>query len=85
MGSDGAVDILFGREIAESENPEETRWKLVQKYRDELANPYAAASKGYIEDVIDPRETRPKIMKALEMLKGKEVINPPKKHGNIPL
>lgn len=85
MGSDGAVDILFHEEIAKSENPEETRQKLVQKYRDELTNPYVAASKGYIEDVIDPRETRLKIIKALEMLKGKEVINPPKKHGNIPL
>jgi propionyl-CoA carboxylase beta chain len=85
MGPEGAVNIIYRDEIKESANPEETRQRLVQEYRDKFANPYISAARGYIDDVIDPRETRPKIILALEMLKGKEVTNPPKKHGNIPL
>jgi acetyl-CoA carboxylase carboxyltransferase component len=85
MGPDGAVNIIYRDEIKKSDNPDETRKKLVQEYKDRFANPYVAAARGYIDDVIDPRETRPRIIKALEMLKNKRDTNPPKKHGNIPL
>jgi len=85
MGPEGAVDVLFSSKIKASADPNETRQKLIQEYRDKFANPYVAAARGYIDDVIDPRETRPKIIKALEMLQDKEVVNPPKKHNNIPL
>jgi propionyl-CoA carboxylase beta chain len=85
MGPDGAVNIIFKDTIDKSAKPEETRHKLIAEYRDKFANPYIAASKGYIDDVIDPRSTRPKLIKALEMLRNKTDTNPPKKHGNIPL
>ena len=85
MGPGGAVNIIFHADINKSENPEERKQQLIQEYRDKFTNPYVAASSGHIDDVIDPRETRPKIIKALEMLRGKEVVNPPKKHNNIPL
>ena len=85
MGPDGAVNIIHRDTIAKSENPEETRQKLVADYIDKFANPYVAAAMGYIDDVIDPRETRPKLIRALEMLQNKRDTNPPKKHGNIPL
>ncbi len=85
MGPEGAVNIVFRDTIAKSENPEETRQRLIQEYRDKFANPYIAAAKGYIDDVIDPAFTRPKLIKALDMLQNKADTNPPKKHGNIPL
>ena len=85
MGPDGAVNIIFKDAIDKASNPEEERQKLVAEYKDKFANPYIAASKGYLDDVIDPRTTRPKIIKALEMLRSKSDTNPPKKHGNIPL
>ncbi len=85
MGPEGAVNIIHRQAIARSKTPEETRTHLTQEYRDLFANPYIAASKGYIDDVIDPSETRPKIIKALEMLQNKRDSTPPKKHGNIPL
>ncbi len=85
MGPDGAVNIVFKNDIDKSAKPEETRQKLIAEYREKFANPYIAASRGYIDDVIDPRSTRPKIIKALEMLQHKSDTNPPKKHGNIPL
>jgi len=85
MGPEGAVNVVYRKEIADSDNPEETRQKLIQEYRDKFANPYVAASKGYIDDVIDPRATRCKLIKALEMLEDKVGFLPPKKHGNIPL
>jgi len=85
MGPEGAVNIIFSKEIASSESPEETRQRLVTEYIEKFANPYVAASRGYIDDVIEPRETRPKLIAALEMLKNKRDTNPPKKHGNIPL
>lgn len=85
MGPDGAVNIIFREAISKAQNPEETRTKLIAEYRDKFANPYVAASRGYIDDVIDPRFTRPKIIRALEMLRDKADTNPPKKHGNIPL
>jgi propionyl-CoA carboxylase beta chain len=85
MGAEGAVNIIFRRAIAESDNPAETQQKLVSEYREKFDNPYTAAALGYIDDVIDPRQTRPKLIRALEMLKDKVQSNPPKKHGNIPL
>ena len=85
MGPDGAVNIVFRSEIAKSPNPEEARQRLVSEYRERFANPYVAASRGYIDDVIDPRTTRPKLIKALGMLQNKVDTLPAKKHGNIPL
>jgi acetyl-CoA carboxylase carboxyltransferase component len=85
MGPDGAVNIIFRREIAAAEDPEAERARLVQEYRDKFANPYVAAARGYIDDVIEPRETRPRLIEALKMLQNKRDSNPPKKHGNIPL
>ena len=85
MGSDGAVNIVFKDKITESKTPDETRKQLIDEYRDKFANPYVAASRGYLDDVIDPKDTRPKLIKALEMLQDKFAENPKKKHGNIPL
>lgn len=85
MGPEGAVNIIFRDEITKSANREETRQRLVNEYKDKFANPYVAASRGYIDDVIDPRQTRPKLIKALEMLRNKVDTLPAKKHGNIPL
>lgn len=85
MGPAGAVNIIYRDEINKSENPVETRARLIQEYKDKLANPYISAARGYIDDVIDPRETRPRLIQALVMLENKRDSNPPKKHGNIPL
>jgi propionyl-CoA carboxylase beta chain len=85
MGPEGAVNVVYRKEISESANPDETRQNLIKEYRDKFANPYVAASKGYIDNVIDPRTTRPKLIRALEMLQDKMDTLPPKKHGNIPL
>jgi len=85
MGSEGAVNIVFRREIADAAAPEETRTRLVAEYREKFANPFIAASRGYIDAVIEPHETRPRVINALEMLQNKRDTNPPKKHGNIPL
>jgi acetyl-CoA carboxylase carboxyltransferase component len=85
MGPDGAVNIVFRAEISKAEKPDEKKKELVEEYRNKFANPYVAAARGYLDDVIDPRDTRPKLIKALEMLKNKVDHLPPKKHGNIPL
>ena len=85
MGPEGAVNIVYREKLAKAENPDETRSTLIEEFRDKFANPYVAASMGYLDDVIDPRETRPRIIKALEMLQNKRDTLPPKKHGNIPL
>ena len=85
MGPDGAVNIIHREAIQKSQNPEETRRNLVAEYKEKFANPYVSAARGYIDDVIDPRETRPRLIKALDMLQNKRDSNPPKKHGNIPL
>ncbi len=85
MGPDGAVNIVFRKELAEAEDPEALRQQLIQEYREQFANPYVAAARGYIDDVIEPQETRPRIIEALKMLQNKRDANPPKKHGNIPL
>ncbi len=85
MGSDGAVNIIFKKDIDAAKDPNAERSKLVQNYRETFANPYKAAELGFIDEVIEPKETRVKIVQALEMLKNKVDKNPPKKHGNIPL
>jgi acetyl-CoA carboxylase carboxyltransferase component len=85
MGPEGAVNIVFRRELAEAQDPAARRAELVQLYRERFANPYVAAGWGYVDDVIEPRETRPRIVSALEMLQNKREELPPKKHGNIPL
>jgi propionyl-CoA carboxylase beta chain len=85
MGPEGAVSIIFRKELANAKNPEKRKQKLVEEYRDKFANPYIAASRGYLDDVIEPRHTRPRLINALEMLNNKRDENPPKKHGNIPL
>jgi acetyl-CoA carboxylase carboxyltransferase component len=85
MGPDGAVNIIFRESIAKAKDPEKTREKLVEEYQAKFATPYVAASRGYVDDVIDPRDTRPRLIGALEMLKNKRDTIPPKKHGNIPL
>ena len=85
MGPEGAVNIINRRQIADSENPESQREELVENYKNQFANPYIAANRGYIDDVINPSETREKIISSLEMLENKIDSIPPKKHGNIPL
>lgn len=85
MGADGAVNIVFRNEIKKAEDPATERKRLIEDYRDKFANPYKVTELGYIDAVIDPAETRPKIVEALRMLKNKRDTNPPKKHGNIPL
>lgn len=85
MGPDGAVNIIFGKEIERAKNPEKKRQQLTEEYRARFANPYVTASRGFIDDVIDPRQTRHQIIRALEMLQNKADTNPSKKHGSIPL
>lgn len=85
MGPDGAVNIIFRRELAQADSPDERRKELVREYREQFANPYVAAARGYVDDVIEPRETRPRLINALQMLQRKRDENPPKKHGNMPL
>ena len=85
MGPKGAVEILFRRELDEAENSEAAEAAQIEEYREKFANPYIAAARGYVDDVIDPRETRERLISALDMLQNKRDQNPPRKHGNIPL
>jgi len=85
MGPEGAVNIIFRKDIAEADDPVAKRDELGEDYREKFAHPYVAASRGYIDDVIEPRETRPRLIEALETLQAKRDRNPAKKHGNIPL
>jgi propionyl-CoA carboxylase beta chain len=85
MGPEGAVNIIYRRDIANSPTPDDRRQKLIDDYRDHFASPYAAAERGYIDDVIVPHETRPKLIAALETLQTKRELGPRRKHGNIPL
>lgn len=85
MGSEGAANIIFRKEIAASDNPEETRADLIKMYRSKLANPYVAAELGYIDAVIRPEETREKLCRALAAMSTKRQWTPPKKHGNMPM
>jgi propionyl-CoA carboxylase beta chain len=85
MGAQGAVNILYRKELAASDDPETMRARLVTEYEDELANPYLAAERGYVDAVINPHETRVEITRVLRLLRTKRQTLPPKKHGNIPL
>ncbi len=85
MGPDGAVNIIYRKELAEADDPVARKAELVEQYREHFANPFIAAELGYIDDVIEPSETRPRLINALHMLQNKRDQNPPKKHGNIPL
>jgi len=85
MGADGAVQIIHRRRIESSGNPEQERERLVDDYTETFANPYRAAALGYLDDVIQPKETRKVMAKALGALLEKEEIRPARKHGNIPL
>ena len=85
MGSEGAVDIIQREEIRSAADPDAERKRLVASYNEQFQNPYIAAARGFIDDVIDPRETRWKVIRGFEMLQNKSDANPPKKHGNIPL
>jgi acetyl-CoA carboxylase carboxyltransferase component len=85
MGPDGAVNIIFRKEMEKADNPVQRKADLVAEYREKFANPYVAAERGYLDDIIEPAETRPRLINALEMLQNKRDTNPLKKHGNIPL
>lgn len=85
MGPDGAANIIFRKDIENSENPVETRAKKIQEYKDEFATPYKAAERGYVDDIIEPSHSRIRLIDALEMLSTKREQRPSKKHGNIPL
>jgi len=85
MGAEGAVNIIYRREIAAAEDPAAHRTQRIEEYKAHFANPYIAAERGYIDDVIIPRETRPKLIEALGMLQTKRQLGPRRKHGNIPL
>ncbi len=85
MGPEGAVNILYGRELAQSPDPVAARKAKVEEYQELFANPYVAAQKGYVDDVILPRTTRRRLIRALDLVENKRDVLPPKKHGNIPL
>ena len=85
MGPEGAVNILYRREIAAASDPEAARRARVEEFRDKFANPYIAAERGFVDAVIAPRATRPRLVRALRALRHKQDTNPPRKHGNIPL
>ena len=85
MGPEGAINIIARRELEQAENPEEERKKKVDEYREAFANPYIAASRGWVDDVIDPRATRAHLIRALDSLKNKVEDRPRKKHGNFPV
>ena len=85
MGAEGAVGVLYKRDIVDSPDPVATRDRLVNEFKDKFANPYVAAERGFIDEVIEPSTTRPKLIRALSLLQNKRDTNPPRKHGNIPL
>jgi propionyl-CoA carboxylase beta chain len=85
MGAEGAVGVLYRKEISQAGNAEDYRKSKVTEFQEKFANPYVAAERGYIDEVIEPAQTRPKLIRALSLLQNKRDSNPPKKHGNIPL
>jgi acetyl-CoA carboxylase carboxyltransferase component len=85
MGPEGAVEIIYRRELQQAEDPVARKKELAAEYRKKFANPYIAASRGFVDDVIEPRDTRARLINALEVFQNKRDSNPPKKHGNIPL
>ncbi len=85
MGPEGAANIIFKKDIENSDNPIETRQQKIDEYRERFANPYVAAARGYIDDIIEPEATRPRLISALQMSESKRENRPPKKHGNLPV
>jgi acetyl-CoA carboxylase carboxyltransferase component len=85
MGADGAVDILYSKQLKEAEDPESARVKLITEYQDQFSTPYRAAASGHVDEIIIPSETRPRLIAALELLKNKQGESRPKKHGNMPV
>ena len=85
MGPEGAVNIVYRRELQKAEDPEKLRHEKVEEFRQRFANPYIAAERGWVDAIIEPHDTRPKLIAALRMLATKRDTMPPKKHGNIPL
>ena len=85
MGPRGAINVLYSDELDKAENPEQRRDQLIEEYRDQFANPYTAADRGYVDDVLEPADTRPRLVSDLAMLRSKRKTNPDRKHGNIPL
>ncbi len=85
MGPEGAVNIVYKSELDKARNPEKLRKEKIKEFREKFANPYIACEKGYLDEVIEPKLSRPKLIAALKMLENKRDTNPPKKHGNIPL
>jgi propionyl-CoA carboxylase beta chain len=85
MGPEGAVDIVYKRDLESAPNREQMRAHKIEEFRERFASPYVAAERGFVDAVIQPRETRGKLIQALQMLETKRDKNPPKKHGNIPL
>lgn len=85
MGPEGAANIIFRKDISNSSDPAEARRQKIEEYRNLFSNPYIAAARGYVDDIIEPEATRPRLISALEMLQSKRENRPPKKHGNIPV
>jgi acetyl-CoA carboxylase carboxyltransferase component len=85
MGSEGAVNIVYRKQLKDAEDPEKRRQELIGQYEERFNNPYLAAERGYVDDVIEPSETRVRLIQALRMLRSKREAVPPRKHGNIPL
>jgi acetyl-CoA carboxylase carboxyltransferase component len=85
MGPDAAVNLIFRRELAAAADPDAKRRELVLDYEERFASPFQAASRGYVDDVIAPRQTRPRLIRALALARSKRVVTPARKHGNIPL
>ena len=85
MGAEGAVNILYRRQLKAMEDPDSERARLEADFREKFSKPYAAAASGHIDDILIPAETRPRLIAALELLRDKQVKLPPKKHGNMPL
>jgi propionyl-CoA carboxylase beta chain len=85
MGPEGAVEILYRRELRDESQPPDFKSRKTREFRSKFANPYVAAERGYVDEIIEPSQTRPKLIRALEMSANKRDTNPPRKHGNIPL
>ncbi|NLC29680.1 MAG: methylmalonyl-CoA carboxyltransferase, partial [Chloroflexi bacterium] len=85
MGAEGAANILYGRQIKAADDPQAERERLTQQYKEDYLNPYVAAKAGYIDEVIEPAETRQKLIEALQALENKVEVNPGRKHGNMPV
>ena len=82
MGAEGAVNILYGKQLKEADTE---KARLIQEYRDKFSTPYTSAAAGYLDDILIPAETRPRLIAALELLRNKQATLPPKKHGNLPM